>query len=456
MVTTTQTTPLVSLQAPKDVSIDQIESELSQIWESYRDVGGNGDSPAAVRATTFTFIVYEPEETQQLLATLGFYTGPVDGIIGPGTIQAIRAAQKAYGLPRTGKTTTELIQHLRDDVATHLRSGATGEGVKRKNLNAASGMGLADAIAVANPCRIIALCPTGGEDVGVQAQVSAYCPVNKRGSSTLTCCEYISFQGVESALERVSGLFPELMIMDLPAFLWWKGTPDPHHGLFKRLVDHVTCVIVDSSDFSESEKDLLNLAQLMESGITIADLNWKRIAAWLELTAEAFDPPERRAAIREIDRVTIDYEQGNCSQALMYLGWLASRLQWRPISYHQEYDDYQIKRVRLMAPDQRSIEVELGAIPMGDPGDVVGDLIALRLESTNVDADCGMVLCSETGGCMRMEAHGGAQTGRVQQVTPLFDQDTEQILSQQLQRPSRDVLYEESLMVTAQVLKLGA
>jgi glucose-6-phosphate dehydrogenase assembly protein OpcA len=56
---------------------------------------------------------------------------------------------------------------------------------------------------------------------------------------------------------------------------------------------------------------------------------------------------------------------------------------------------------------------------------------------------------------MRMEAGGGAQSCRIQQVTPLFDQKTEQLLSQQLQRWGREVLFEESLAVTAEVLKLA-
>ncbi|NES23839.1 MAG: oxidoreductase, partial [Symploca sp. SIO3E6] len=49
----------------------------------------------------------------------------------------------------------------------------------------------------------------------------------------------------------------------------------------------------------------------------------------------------------------------------------------------------------------------------------------------------------------------GAQSCRIQQVSPLFDQKTEQLLSQQLQRWGREMLYEESLAVTEQVLKLG-
>jgi glucose-6-phosphate dehydrogenase assembly protein OpcA len=444
--------PLVSLQNPKDVSIDQIEAELSQIWESYRESGSKGDFPIATRATTFTFVVYEPEETQQLLADLGFYEGPVDGITGPMTVSSIRAAQKAYGLPRTGKANAELLATLREEVA---RKNSNGDSKLGAPGLGSGGSGVADAIVAANPCRIIALCPTAGEDRGVQAQVAAYCPVHKRNSGNLICCEYITLRGTEAALERVSGIVTALMIPDLPTLLWWKANPDADRGLFQRLATTSSSVIVDSSSFAESETELLLMQSLIEEGIPIADLNWRRLAAWQELAAEAFDAPERRAAIREIDRVTIDYEKGNTTQALMYLGWLASRLQWRPVAFKQEEGDYQIKRIKFAGPDERVVEAELAAIPTADWGDVPGDLIALRLNSTNEKADCGTVLCSEAGGCMRMETKGGAQTDRFNQVTPLFDQVTEQLLGQHLQSWGRDVLYEESLAVTAQILKLA-
>ena len=425
---------------------------MSQIWESYRESGSKGDFPIATRATTFTFVVYEPEETQQLLADLGFYEGPVDGITGPMTASSIRAAQKAYGLPRTGKANAELLATLREEVA---RKNSNGDSKLGAPGLGSVGSGVADAIVAANPCRIIALCPTAGEDRGVQAQVAAYCPVHKRNSGNLICCEYITLRGTEAALERVSGIVTGLMIGDLPTLLWWKANPDADRGLFQRLATTSSSVIVDSSSFAESEAELLLMQSLIEEGIPIADLNWRRLAAWQELAAEAFDAPERRAAIREIDRVTIDYEKGNTTQALMYLGWLASRLQWRPVAFKQEEGDYQIKRIKFAGPDERVVEAELAAIPTADWGDVPGDLIALRLNSTNEKADCGTVLCSEAGGCMRMETKGGAQTDRFNQVTPLFDQVTEQLLGQHLQSWGRDVLYEESLAVTAQMLKLA-
>jgi glucose-6-phosphate dehydrogenase assembly protein OpcA len=57
---------------------------------------------------------------------------------------------------------------------------------------------------------------------------------------------------------------------------------------------------------------------------------------------------------------------------------------------------------------------------------------------------------------MRMEAGGGAQSCRFQQVSLPSDQKAEVLLSQQLQRWGRDPLYEESLAITAQMLKLTA
>ncbi|MGC1245238.1 MAG: OpcA/G6PD domain-containing protein, partial [Spirulinaceae cyanobacterium] len=172
------------------------------------------------------------------------------------------------------------------------------------------------------------------------------------------------------------------------------------------------------------------------------------------LAAEAFDPPERRADIKKVDRVTIDYEKGNQSQALMYLGWLASRLKWQPVSFVKEGGDYDIRRIKFTTDEQVTIEAELAGIPTADWGDVPGDLTSLRLTSTDLDADCCTVLCSETTGCMRMESGGGAQSCRIQQVTPLFDQKTEDLLSGQLQRWGQDTLYQESMEVTYKILQL--
>ncbi|MEH2372801.1 glucose-6-phosphate dehydrogenase assembly protein OpcA [Nostoc sp.] len=451
-----QASTIFSLQAPKDISLNELDAELNQIWQSYGISGETGGLPAATRATTFTLVVYEPEETQYLLATLGFYNGPLDGILGPQMEAGLRQVQRKYALPHTGIATPETLAILREEFAKRQGNAATGDNSSASipSLNAPSPR-IADEIALRNPCRIIALFPIAGEDEGVKAQVSAYCPIQKQSSSTLICCEYITLSGTAAALERIGGMIPALLIGGLPKFVWWKATPDPNNSLFKRLAAVSNNVIVDSCRFNEPESDLLHLQELVESGVPLADLNWRRLSAWQELTAEAYDSPHRRAALKEIDRVTIDYEKGNPAQALLFLGWLASRLEWQPVSYQKETGDYDITRIAFVAKDQRQVEAELAGVPLADVGEIMGDLIALRLSSTNPQADCGTVICSETGGCMRMETHGGAQSaGLFQQVTSLSEQKAEALLSQQVQRWGRESLFEESLGVTANIFKL--
>lgn len=439
------TTPLVALQKPKDISLSEIETELGLIWH-----GQSGDigAPVATRASTFSMVVYEPDEFQQLLAILGFYKGAIDGYHGQQTKQAVMDAQKTHGLRITGRIDTETFTRLREEVAK-----LPPEKLKIANLDA-RGHSVSEAIAIQNPCRIITLCPSLGVDEGVSAQVSAYCPIQKSSGPSLICCEYITMRGAKAALNRAANMVSSLMIPGLPRFVWWKATPNPEHELFKKLVDACNCLILDSSYFSDPESEFLKIEGLIETGTSVADLNWHRLSAWQELAAAAFDPPERRVALAEVDRVSIDYEKGNPAQALMFLGWLASRLGWEPIAFKELGGDYDLKQINLRAADGREIEAELAAIPTADAGEIIGDLIGLRLTSTNPNADCCTILCSETTGCMRMEAGGGAQSCRTEQVTATNDQKAEFLLTQQLQRWGRDALYEESLAIVSKVLRL--
>jgi glucose-6-phosphate dehydrogenase assembly protein OpcA len=457
---TTQLAPLVSLQAPKDVSVGQIETELSAIWQNASQQT-DGSSLAAVRATTFTLVVYEPEETQQLLATLGYYTGPIDGIGGPRTEAAIRAAQETYKLPISGHSTPQLIEQLRHELAI-CRGELTEEGAACSMSSYAmdsGGAGIADAIATQNPCRIISLFPSDRQPDGViTAQVSAYCAIQKQSQNTLACCEYIALKGTETALENGHALVKGLLISNLPSYLWWKSTPNVDYRLFQEMGKACDAVIIDSSQFRQQpEQDLQQIHGLIQAGTAISDLNWKRLAPWQELAAEAFDPPERWAGLLAVDRVTIDYEKGNNVQALMFLGWLASRphLEWQPVKRVHEAGDYDIQRITFKSADGREIEAELAAIPIGEPGLVIGDIVDFRLSSTDPAADCCTILCSETTGCMRME-RGTADNCYIQQVSPINDQKAETLLAAQLSGWSRDLLYEESLAIAVKITQIEA
>jgi glucose-6-phosphate dehydrogenase assembly protein OpcA len=280
--------------------------------------------------------------------------------------------------------------------------------------------------------------------------------MKKQYLHSLVCSEYVTLRATPDALERNSESIANLAVPDLPRFLWWKDTPNPNQPLFLQLSQRAHAAIFDSADFITPEAELLKLHEILDRGIPAIDLNWRRIAGWQELTAEAFDPPARRKDITEIDRVDINYELGNPAQAIMFLGWLSSRLQWQPVSYKHSGGDYDLREVDFVATDGRQIHTELAGMPTADPGEIPGDLMGVRLTSTNPKANCNTVLCSEVAGCMKMETRGGTQSARVEEVTSIAERSAEDLLAEYLQRWSRDLLYEQTMTVVAQILsKVG-
>ncbi|MEM9770922.1 MAG: glucose-6-phosphate dehydrogenase assembly protein OpcA [Cyanobacteria bacterium P01_D01_bin.73] len=433
----------IALQKPKDISLSEIEAELSRLW-----VGQESTSGVATRAATFSMVVYEPEEFQQLLGALGFYKGAIDSIHGAQTREAIRQAQMAYGLRVTARVDSATLGRLREE---YQQLSEEKKAIRNLDLRGSS---VSDAIASRNPSRIVSLCPTLGPDTGVKAQVSAYCPIQKSKSHSLMCCEYVTLRGTKEALARVSDLVAGLLIPDLPKFLWWKATPNPEQELFGRLSAIANCTILDSCYFSDPASEFIKIHNLVEQESYIADLNWHRLLPWQELTASMFDPPERRAALNCIDDITIDYEKGNDAQALMFLSWFASRLGWTPRGHSCLGGPYEIQHVTFEGANGRAIKAELAAIPTSDFGEIPGDLIGLSLNSQDPNADCCTILCSETTGCMRMESGGSAQSCRTELVTALPDQKAAELMAQQLQRWGREILLEESLAVMIEILKL--
>ena len=68
--------------------------------------------PAAGASAAGQLSSNEVRDLQQTLDTRGFSPGPIDGILGPRTKEAIREFQQANNLPATGAPTTETLSQL--------------------------------------------------------------------------------------------------------------------------------------------------------------------------------------------------------------------------------------------------------------------------------------------------------------------------------------------------------
>lgn len=202
-----------------------------------------------------------------------------------------------------------------------------------------------DAIVLAHPSRaILAICREA-DSPRLEAWVSARCHLDPATGSKQICSEQITVLSEGNLENELVSVIDSLLLGDLPSFLWW--TCAELSG--DKLASFLSCIsrlIVDSSRSPFSFKylrDLQQIAENMESCISISDLNWRRLLGLRAALAEEFErSPLSIKSLAEINKVKIiscgqQFQEDACSlQALLFVGWLSSRLSWDPVSLGKE------------------------------------------------------------------------------------------------------------------------
>ena len=191
-------------------------------------------------------------------------------------------------------------------------------------------------LALRHPSRAIVLLGDRDRD-GVVASVQLHCHVPQSDGAQPVLYEQILARVRGDFDERVASVVIPLLVPDLPVFLWWTGTPPSDARHLDDLVTLADRFIVDSADFARPDQTLPEIARLARHRVAITDLNWARLTHWRELIAQFFDVPAWRpfldgiTGIRAGFAVDMDGRDIHPSQALLLLGWLSSRLGWRPV-----------------------------------------------------------------------------------------------------------------------------
>ena len=115
-----------------------------------------------------------------------------------------------------------------------------------------------------------------------------------------------------------------LMVTDLPTLLW---SPHGHHEIVSELLSLAQAVLVDSVD-EPSATEALERAWTLKDQAYVVDLAWLRSTPWRERLASSFDPPRRRGDLWSITGLSIRHHPESTVAAMLYAGWLASRLGW--------------------------------------------------------------------------------------------------------------------------------
>jgi hypothetical protein len=117
-----------------------------------------------------------------------------------------------------------------------------------------------------------------------------------------------------------------LVVTDLPTLLW---SPHGHYDIVSVLLALAQAVLVDSID-EPVWRDAVDRACWLSDQAYVVDLAWLRSTPWRERVAASFDPPQRRPELRSIERLTVRHHPDSTVSAMLFAGWLASRLGWRP------------------------------------------------------------------------------------------------------------------------------
>lgn len=351
------------------------------------------------------------------------------------------------------------VSHARASVLNLIVTVVDGEAADRV-VRTLMGLG------VRHPSRAIILVPEpDGAGPKLDARISAHCNETSSGADRV-CYEEVVLTVRGEAAEHLNGIVAPLLIHDLPTHVWWPGDPPFHDPVFDQLVDVADRIVVDSADFGDLLAGLRRLANLRRrSGV--GDLSWERLAWWQELTAQFFDAPRFRRYLPNLSRLLIRYAVPPATpsrerpvdadevapgtpapiiQALLYAGWIATRLGWRR---HATLDALRDGACRLRLEGRHEmVELHLEPVPTDEVR--AGDLISVRLRSLGETGAAEFIIDRQADwGTVATNADG--MTALLRRVAMTSPREHE-LLSAQLAIDSADPVYEFALRAAAILL----
>jgi glucose-6-phosphate dehydrogenase assembly protein OpcA len=183
----------------------------------------------------------------------------------------------------------------------------------------------------------------------------------------------------ERHLDDLTTIADPLVISDLPTLLW---SPHRHPEAADALLALAQATLIDSIEEPVWSAAIERACRLSEQAYVV-DLAWLRSTPWRERVAATFDPERMRPELSSLERLEVRHHPDSTVAAMLFVGWLASRLGW-------ELDRAEIEGSRTGAD---------GALS-GGARTRAGDRIELRLRAAaelRVPGLAGMRLRSRSG-----------------------------------------------------------
>jgi glucose-6-phosphate dehydrogenase assembly protein OpcA len=283
----------------------------------------------------------------------------------------------------------------------------------------ASAGDLADTIArvvQVHPARVLLMeIEPGAPADRLEAWISAHCTIPRAGARQV-CCEQVTLKASADASRHLPGLLGALRSSNLPVCLYLAGEPTLADQAFRRLAVVADQLLVDTGSLAKEElEQLLDLAGSLKR-TRLGDLNWRRLRPFQDQIAAFFDPSTFRPRIPHVSAVETAGGPGTEASARLLAGWVRAVLEGREISFKHAEEASTPSGVLRLARLQAGGRTPTEFIVESDPSS--GTMIA------------------------RVEMEG---TCPVPRRTRHEVPEPWQLITGQLERSSRDPLFETSL-----------
>ena len=405
--------PQLTLQTPLQLPPTEIPTYLDQLW-SHDERGDKG-------ANTFCLIIWQPAWIEQKLVKTGKIPGP---ILGNQRIDLIEAARQIVLEGDLPNSTSPLDFRVQSSIQSEELI---------PNVEDLRGQHIDTSISNLQPRRLITIAPTIEKENNLETLVAAYCPLPEESGGKTACGDVIVLRGNKTAISDGLEIVETLVPDELPSWLWWNGKIDEAPEFLNALSLPNRRLIIDTA-LGEPKVCLNLLLQRIKSGQAVNDLNWLRLRGWRETLAMVFDPLQRRNALDNLEKIDIDIEGTQSVQGLLLAAWIADRLNWKLQNCVSSKKD--LIKVNFIRPDKALVAVSLTYLPIGKPSINPGQIVGLRLiakANNKQKNDICVILASESGECMRLEAGGMARMELIEQVVPIqkssLENDVARLLS---------------------------
>ena len=140
------------------------------------------------------------------------------------------------------------------------------------------------------------------------------------------CHEHIVLDVGSRHTSGLGTIVDPLVVSDLATVVW---SPHGYPEGVDSLLSLAQVVLLDSINEPDPKAAVSRARQLAEEAYVV-DLAWLRSTPWRERITATFDPPKWREEIPRISSVTVRHRPDSVVAGVLFFGWLASRLGWKP------------------------------------------------------------------------------------------------------------------------------